>query len=248
MLNIIIIIITFFLITIDYIHSQTELTLPTLPYAYNALEPVLSEYLMRLHHDKHFQMYTNKSNIILKKMFTDTQSDNKLKEIVKQPIEIILTQLEYLPHQYQLSLRYNGGGYFNHKLFFSMLKTPTSTVDENKPIGPLLEAIEKNFGSFDKFKQLFSSASYEFFGSGWIWLYIDAQTKRLILNFTVNQDNPIMYDKNHIILLCIDLWEHAYYPVYENRRNEYIENFWRIINWSFVNQLYIEGQTKRSDL
>ncbi|CAF2660044.1 unnamed protein product [Rotaria sp. Silwood2] len=237
-----------FFITIHCVYSQTELTLPTLPYAYNALEPIFSEHLMRLHYDKHFQTYTNKSNIVLKTMFTDTQSDNKLKEIVKQPIEVILTQLQNIPYQYQLALRYNGGGYFNHKLFFSMLKKPTVIGNENKPMGPLLQAIEKSFGSFDKFKELFSNISNEFFGSGWIWLYIDAQTKHLVLNYTVNQDNPIMYDKNHIILLCIDLWEHAYYPVYENRRNEYVENFWRLVNWPFVSQLYIEGQTNRSDL
>ncbi|CAF1244997.1 unnamed protein product [Rotaria sp. Silwood1] len=241
-------IIIFLFITINCIHSQTKLTLPTLPYAYNALEPIFSEHLMYLHYDQHFRTYTNKTNVILKAIFTDIQIDNRLKEIVKQPIELILTKLKNLPEQYQLPLRYNGGGYINHKIFFSILKTPTSIVNENKPIGPLLQAIEKSFNSFDKFKELFSQISNEFFGSGWIWLYIDAKTKRLVLNYTINQDNPIMYDKNHVILLCIDLWEHAYYPVYENRRSEYIENFWRIINWPFINQLYIEGQTKRSDL
>jgi len=129
-----------------------------------------------------------------------------------------------------------------------MLKTPTTTATENQPTGPLLEAIEKSFGSFDKFKELFSAASINLFGSGWVWLYIDARTKQLVLNFTANQDNPIMFDKNHVVLLGIDLWEHAYYPVYENRRNEYVENFWRIVNWPFVAQLYTEGQAKRSDL
>jgi len=129
-----------------------------------------------------------------------------------------------------------------------MLKTPTATVNENKPTGPFLEAIEKSFGSFDKFKEMFSAASVNLFGSGWVWLYIDARTKQLVLNFTANQDNPIMFDKNHIVLLGIDLWEHAYYPVYENRRNEYVDSFWRIVNWSYIAQLYTEGQARRSDL
>jgi len=237
-----------FAIIIGCVHSQTELTVSPLPYAYNALEPVISEHLMRLHHDKHFQTYTDKSNIALKALFADTQHGGKLKEIVQQPIEVILTQLQNLPDQYHIALRHNGGGYINHKLFFSMLKAPTATVAENQPTGPLLEAIKKSFGSFDKFKELFSAASVNLFGSGWVWLYIDARTKQLVLNFTANQDNPIMFDKNHTVVLGIDLWEHAYYPVYENRRNEYVENFWRIVNWPFVSQLYTEGQSRLSDL
>jgi Fe-Mn family superoxide dismutase len=177
-------------IAISCVHSQTELTLPPLPYAYNAIEPVLSERLMRLHHDKHFQTYTNKTNVALKAMFMDTQHDGKLKDIAKQPIEVILTQLQTLPDQYHLALRHNGGGYINHKLFFSLLKTPTATSAENKPTGPLLEAIEKSFGTFAKFQELFGVASVNLFGSGWVWLYIDARTKQLVLNFTANQDNP----------------------------------------------------------
>jgi len=126
------------------VHSQTELVLPPLPYAYTAIQPVLSEQLMRLHHDKHFATYTNKSNIALKAMFTDTQNGGKLKDISSLPIEVILTQLQTLPEQYHLALRHNGGGYINHKLFFfSMIKTPTTTAAENKPTGPLLEVIEK---------------------------------------------------------------------------------------------------------
>jgi Fe-Mn family superoxide dismutase len=236
------------LVIISCVHAQTELTLPPLPYGYNALEPVLSEHLLRLHHDKHFQTYTNHTNIALKALFVDTHHGGKFKDISQQPIEVILTQLQTLPDQYHISLRHNGGGYLNHKLFFSMLRTPTATAAENRPTGPLLEAIEKSFGSFDKFQELFSAASVNLFGSGWVWLYIDARTKHLVLNFTANQDNPIMFDKNHIVVLGIDLWEHAYYPVYENRRNEYVNNFWRIVNWNFVNQLYTEGKAKRSDL
>jgi Fe-Mn family superoxide dismutase len=235
-------------ILIGCVQSQTELTLPPLPYAYNAIEPVLSEQLMHLHHDKHFQTYTTKTNAALKAIVEDKKSPDQLKQLAKEPIELIVTHLQHLPELYHLALRHNGGGYINHKLFFSMIKTPTTTAAENKPTGPVLEAIEKNFGSFDKFKEMFTNASVNLFGSGWVWLYIDAQTKQLVLNFTANQDNPIMFDKNHVVLLGIDLWEHAYYPVYENRRNEYVDNFWRIINWPFVAKLYTEGSTKRADL
>jgi len=235
-------------IIVSCVQSQTELTLPPLPYAYNALEPVLSEKLMRLHHDKHHQAYTTKANAALKKMVADEKSNEQLKALAKEPIELILTHLQHLPEQYHLALRHNGGGYLNHKLFFSMLQKPTATANENKPTGALLEAIEKSFTSFDKFKEMFTTASVNLFGSGWVWLYIDAQTKQLVLNFTANQDNPIMFDKNHIVILGIDLWEHAYYPVYENRRNEYVDSFWRIINWPFVGQLYTEGKARRSDL
>jgi Fe-Mn family superoxide dismutase len=172
------------------VQSQTQLTLPPLPYAYNAIEPVLSEHLMQLHHDKHFQAYTTKTNDALKAIVADKKSPDQLKELAKQPIELILTHLQHLPEQYHLTLRHNGGGYINHKLFFSLLQKPTATAAENKPTGSLLEAIQKDFTSFDKFKQMFTNASLNLFGSGWVWLYIDAQTKQLVLNFTANQDNP----------------------------------------------------------
>ena len=175
---------------ISCVHAQTELTLPALPYAYNALEPVLSERLLRLHHDKHFQTYTNQTNIALKALFTDTQHAGKFKEISQKPIEVILTQLQTLPDQYHVGLRHNGGGYLNHKLFFSMLRAPTAKAAENRPTGQLLEMIEKSFGTFEKFQELFSAASVNLFGSGWVWLYIDARTNQLVLNFTANQDNP----------------------------------------------------------
>lgn len=172
------------------VQSQTELPLTPLPYEYNALEPVLSEHLMHLHHDKHFKAYTTKTNDALKAIVADAKSPEQLKQLAKEPLELILTHLQHLPEQYHLTLRHNGGGYINHKLFFSMLQKPTATAAENKPTGKLFEAIEKNFGSFDKFKQMFNNASLNVFGSGWVWLYIDGQTKQLVLNFTANQDNP----------------------------------------------------------
>ena len=172
------------------VQSQTQVTVPPLPYAYNELEPVLSERLMHLHHDKHFQGYATKANEALKAIAADQKAPAQLKELANKPIEVILTQLQQLPEQFHLALRHNGGGYVNHKLFFSILEKPTTTAAENKPTGALLEAIEKNFGSFEKFQEMFSKASVNLFGSGWVWLYIDAQTKQLVLNFTANQDNP----------------------------------------------------------
>ena len=189
------------------VQSQTELILPPLPYAYNALEPVLSEHLMRLHHDKHFATYTKKTNEALKTITVDTSATEQLKELAKKPLEEILHDVLHLPEQYQFPLRHNGGGYYNHKLFFSMLKAPTATAAENKPTGALLEAIEKSFGSFDKFKELFSAASINLFGSGWVWLYIDAQTHKLVLNFTANQDNP------YAIVIQSDAFELIPFPL-----------------------------------
>lgn len=229
-------------------HGQSQLTLPPLPYAYNELEPVLSEKLMRLHHDGHMQSYVNQTNIIFTTMLNDPQKPDQFKEFVAKPIETILTELQTLPDHYHIGLRHQAGGYLNHKLFFSMLRRPTATGKENQPTGVLLEAINKAFESFEKFQDLFSLAAKNLFGSGWVWMYIDGQTKQLVINYTANQDNPIMFNKNHIVILGIDCWEHAYYPVYENRRAEYIENFWRIINWSHVSDLFIEGQRKRLDL
>jgi len=230
------------------VQSQRQLTLEPLPYAYDALEPVLSKHLMELHHDKHHQAYTTKTNAVLKAVIADPKVTPALRELANQPIEVILTRLGEFPEDYRMELQHQGGGYLNHKWFWSMLQKPTTTAAENRPTGALWDAIQKSFGSFDKFKEMFSTASLKLFGSGWIWLYVDSKTKELTLNFTLNQDNPIMFDKNHIVLMGIDLWEHAYYPVYENRRNEYVDNFWRIVNWPWVLQRYTEGMAMHKDL
>ena len=177
-------------ITITCVHSQTELTLPPLPYEYNALEPVLSEELMRLHHDEHFQTYTNQTNTALKALYNDTHYDGQFQNISGQPIEVILTRLKTLPDVFHIALRHYGGGYLNHKLFFSILRTPTATAAENQPTGPLLEAIKRSFGSYEKFHELFTAAAVNLFGSGWVWLYVDARSKHLVINYTANQDNP----------------------------------------------------------
>ena len=250
------------------------------PMHLNALEPVLSERLMRLHHGKHHQAYTDKANVALKAIAADQTFDAQVKDLVNQPIEVILTQLETLPEQYRLTLRNNGGGYVNHQLFFSMLRAPTATAAENKPSDALLQAIEQSFGSFEKFKEAFTTASLNLFGSGWVWLYADGASKKLLLISTANQDNPWVPGDRSIFptyfslescsikrasffwasicgnTVCRQLFHAefssdfllAYYLVYENRRNEYVESFWRLVNWSFVAQLYESGPAKRVDL
>ena len=174
----------------DVAQTQHLLALPPLPYALNALEPVLSERLMQLHHGKHHQAYTDKANIALKAIAADEKLDTQMKNLANQPIEIILTQLQTVPEQYRLALRNNGGGYVNHQLFFSMLRSPTATAAENNPSDALLRAIEQSFGSFEKFREAFTMTSLNIFGSGWVWLYVDGSSKTLVLNSTANQDNP----------------------------------------------------------
>lgn len=187
------------LLAIQASHGLTELSLPPLPYAYNELEPVLSEKLMRLHHDGHLKSYVNQTNIILKTMQNDPLQPGLFNEFLAKPIEVMLTELTELSNLtslnnstdfYHLGLRHQAGGYLNHKLFFNMLRKPTATAEDNRPTGVLLEALIKRFGSFEKFQDLFSLAAKNLFGSGWVWLHYDAILKRMEINYTVNQDNP----------------------------------------------------------
>ena len=178
------------LLAIQASHGLTEVSLPPLPSPYHALQPVLSEKLMRLHHDGHLQSYVNQTNIILKTMENDPQKPGQFNDFLGKSLEVMLTELPTLPDHYHIGLRHQAGGYLNHKLFFAMLRKPTVTAKENRPTGVLLEAINKAFESFEKFQDLFSLAAKNLFGSGWVWLYIDAQSKQLVINYTANQDNP----------------------------------------------------------
>ena len=183
--------IVFITLIASFVHGQTHLELPKLPYAYNEIEPVLSERTMRLHHDGHYYGYINKTNAAMKALFEETAKESTAwREIVKLPIEMILTRLNELPAFYNDALRHQGGGYWNHKLYFSILRKPVAKADDNRPTGPLLDAIVKSFSSYEKFQQYFTEASMGVFGSGWVWLYIDAKTGQLVLNYTAYQDNP----------------------------------------------------------
>jgi Fe-Mn family superoxide dismutase len=196
-------------------------SLPKLPYSYDALEPFIDKMTMEIHHTKHHQAYINNLNKAL-----ENQSFNKA------PLVELFKKVSTLDK----SIRNNGGGHYNHTLFWQMLK-PNPNNAENLPSEKIIDAIKKHFGSFDTFKKEFSDKALKLFGSGWCWLIKDKQNKLKIVT-TPNQDNPLMDvidEKDRgLPLLGIDVWEHAYYLKYQNRRVEYIDNFWKIINWDFV--------------
>jgi len=195
--------------------------LPTLEYGYNELEPYIDTKTMDIHLNKHHAAYINNLNAALK----DGNFD-------KLSLFDLFDNISDLP----VSIRNNGGGHFNHVLFWRIL-SPEGT--KTKPAGKLLEAINNQFGSFEKFKEDFENAAKTRFGSGWAWLSIDKDNK-LFISSTANQDNPLMNiaDKKGFPILGIDVWEHAYYLNYQNRRPDYIENFWKIVNWNEVERLY----------
>lgn len=198
-------------------------TLPQLPYAYDALEPYMDAKTMEIHHTKHHQAYTNNLNTAVAGTAQEGSS-----------IETILKTLD-LENK---ALRNNAGGFYNHNLFWEIL-SPTSS---RKPSGVLLTAIERDFGSFEQFKEMFSKAAATQFGSGWAWLSVHKGGK-LEISATANQDNPLMPNgKGGVPILGIDVWEHAYYLNYQNRRPDYIEAFFQVINWDKVAEKYQQHQ------
>lgn len=204
-----------------------EFILPELPFAYNALEPYIDAQTMELHHNKHHAAYTEKFNAAVKEAGLTGK-----------------TALEILSNvsKYPAAIRNNGGGYLNHKLFWKML----APAKGQKPSDELMKALNRDFGSFDGFKEKFNAASKSVFGSGWAWLIV--ADDKLKISTTPNQDSPIMdnvTDKG-TPLLCLDVWEHAYYLKYQNRRPEYIDAFWNVINWDFVSQRYTKNKNKQA--
>jgi superoxide dismutase, Fe-Mn family len=191
-----------------------------LPYAFDALEPYIDQQTMELHYGKHHAGYTSKFNAALAEEGITERDLNKIFANVSQ---------------YGAGIRNNGGGYYNHSLFWNFL----SPDGGGEPSGELLKAIEKDFGSFDAFKELFSKAAASQFGSGWAWLIVD-ESGNLQVTSTANQDNPLMdvVDVKGAPILNLDVWEHAYYLFYQNRRTEYIGNFWNLVNWETVDKLY----------
>ncbi|TMJ96713.1 MAG: superoxide dismutase [Actinobacteria bacterium] len=188
---------------------------PALPYEYNALEPHIDEATMRVHHDKHHQAYVDKVNAALEGT-----------ELADRPIEDVLTSLDSLPEDKRTPVRNNGGGHYNHSLFWEWM----SPDGGGQPDGNLGSAIESAFGSFDAFKEAFKNAGVNQFGSGWAWLVEDGGS--LAVTSTPNQDNPISQGKRP--LLGVDVWEHAYYLKYQNRRPDYIDAWWNVVNWAKV--------------
>ncbi|MDH6604107.1 Fe-Mn family superoxide dismutase [Bacilli bacterium PM5-9] len=198
--------------------------LPKLDYDYNALEPYIDAKTMEVHHSKHHQTYTNNLNVALEGL-EDIVKDLKIEEIIADVEKLI-------PAEKRQAVINHGGGYLNHNIYFDILG-----ASNHNPSEKMLNAIEKEFGSFDNFKDEFAKAATAQFGSGWAWLVVSNGTLQIVK--TSNQDSPLSQNKTPI--LGIDVWEHAYYLKYQNRRPEYIENFFNVIDWEKVEKRYQEA-------
>ncbi len=195
--------------------------LPDLPYSYDALEPYIDAQTMMIHHDKHHAAYVEKLN----------EAVNKYPELKDKSLEYLLSNLDKLPNDVKETIRNNGGGHYNHSLFWTIMGKDKG----GEPKGKLKEDIVKNFGSFDNFKKEFKTAALNRFGSGWAWLIKDRDGKLKIIS-TPNQDSPIMVGTAPI--MGLDVWEHAYYLKYQNKRGDYIDNWWKVVNWDEVEKRY----------
>src|SRR4051812_43351304 len=194
-------------------------TLPPLPYPTNALEPHVDARTMEIHHDKHHQAYVTNLNTAL----------DKAPELQNRPLEHLLAKLNDVPDAIRTAVRNNGGGHWNHSFFWQIMGPKAGGA----PSGKLADAIKSAFGDFEKFKEQFGAAAASRFGSGWVWLLNDGG--KLSITSTPNQDNPLMDGKSAPIL-GLDVWEHAYYLKYQNRRPDYITAWWSVVNWAEVNK------------
>ena len=198
-------------------------TLPALPYAANALEPHIDARTMEIHHGKHHQAYVTNLNAALE----------KAPDYQHKPIELICGSLSAIPEAVRTAVRNNGGGHWNHSLFWELMAPNAGGA----PGGKLGDAIKATFGDFDKFKEQFAAAAVGRFGSGWAWLLNDGG--KLAITSTPNQDNPLMDGKSpSSVLLGLDVWEHAYYLNYQNRRADYIKAWWNVVNWKAVEKRF----------
>ena len=207
---------------------MTSFTLPALRYGFDALEPVIDQQTMEIHHGKHHQTYVNNLNAALEGHET----------LRNKTLEDLLTNLDTLPAAIQGAVRNNGGGHMNHSLFWETLTAPS---ENNLPTGELAAALDKEFGNFEKFQDNFTKAATGRFGSGRAWLVVNKE-KQIEVTSTPNQDNPIM--EGDTAILGLDVWEHAYYLSYQNRRPDYISNFFKIINWDVVSEKYEDALKK----
>lgn len=201
-------------------------TLPPLPYDYAVLEPWIDTETMKIHHDKHHQAYVDNLNKALE--------GNS--ELMDKPLEWLLTNLDNVPENIRTKVRNNGGGHFNHSLFWTLMARPNSSFEFEKLT--VVQDIIKSFESVDGFKKQFEAAALGRFGSGWVWLISVDSTLKII--DTPNQDNPLMVKEiaGGKILLALDVWEHAYYLKYQNRRAEYVQAWWNVVNWQAVEKLF----------
>lgn len=199
---------------------MAKFELAPLPYAANALEPFIDEATMNIHHDKHHQTYVNNLNTALEK-YPDLQD--------KSP-EDLIRDLNAVPEDIRMAVRNNGGGHVNHTMFWNIMGPNAG----GQPTGELAEAINSTFGSFDSFKEQLEKAGTTRFGSGWAWLVVDSG--KLAITSTPNQDNPISEGKKPV--LGVDVWEHAYYLKYQNKRPDYLKAWWNTVDWNKVAELY----------
>lgn len=208
---------------ITFFPHATQFELPPLGYPFTALEPYVDAQTMQIHHDKHHQSYITKLNEAVEK---DAALHHKT-------IEELIKNINTLPKVSQTAVRNHGGGHWNHSLFWTLLKKDTN------PSPIMQRAIAQNFGSMEQFKKDFEKAATSVFGSGWAWVIKDANNK-LSITTTANQDNPLMdiAATKGTPIICIDVWEHAYYLKYQNKRAEYLQAFWSVLNWNRVEELY----------
>lgn len=197
-------------------------TLPKLPYDVNALEPYIDGRTVEIHHGKHHQTYVNNLNKALE----------KYPELFEVPLEELLADLTKVPEDIRTAVKNNGGGHYNHSFYWQILKPG----NDAKPTPVIGKAIDRDFGSFEEFKKAFTEAALTQFGSGYAWMVVTPKNKLKVIK-TSNQDSPFGEGKP---ILVIDVWEHAYYLKYQNRRAEYIEMFFNIINWEQVEKFYLE--------
>ncbi len=197
-------------------------TLPALPYAYDALEPHIDAKTMEIHHSRHHQTYINNLNTALA----------DLPELAALPLEALLARIDSLPAQVQGAVRNHGGGHANHSLFWQVM----SPQGGGEPDGELAAAMERDLGGLEAFKQAFTQAALSRFGSGWAWLVVDGRGKLQVVS-SANQDSPLMEGLTPI--LGLDVWEHAYYLKYQNKRPDYIAAFYNVIDWDEVARRYV---------
>ena len=199
--------------------------LPQLPYGYDALEPHIDARTMEIHHSKHHNAYVTNLNAALEK-------EARLQQA---PIEVLLSDLSTAPEAIRTAVRNNGGGHFNHSLFWSIMGKDKGGA----PSGELAKALERRFGSFDSFQDTFAKAATTRFDSGWAWLSLDRKGE-LLVHSTANQDTPLM--EGNRPLAGLDVWEHAYYLKYQNRRPDYIAAWWNVVDWEAVAENYRKAQ------
>jgi Fe-Mn family superoxide dismutase len=203
--------------------TEAQYTLPSMQYPYDAFVPHIDSVTMRIHHGNHHRAYINNLNAAI----------NKHPELKNKGLENLLSGITAVPADVRVAIRNNGGGHYNHSLFWMML-----TPEQTKPSSKLEKAIVAEFGSIDDFKAEFEKAAAARFGSGWVWLIVSESKLKIVS--TPNQDNPVMGDapEKGSPILALDVWEHAYYLKYQSNRGAYIKAFWNVVNWDKVSDLY----------